>query len=122
MDRIEEFVEEGNSFICFDLSDFKTDDEYTEFIKIAKLEITKYAPGSVFTISNMTNAVLSKNTHDIIADWVTHNKPYVKYGAVYGVDFAMKTIGKTVGIVTQRLNLVYVATKDEAIKQLLNME
>ena len=122
MNRIEEFERDGKSFICFDLSEFKTDDEYTEFIESAKTAISSYSPESVFTISNMTNAVLSKNTHDIIAGWVAFNKPFVKYGAVYGVDFAMKTIGKTVGIVTQRLNLVYVATKEEAIEYLLNIE
>jgi len=122
MNRIEEFIEDSKSFICFDLSEFKTDDEYTEFIESAKSVIAKYSPESVYTISNMTNAVLSKNTHDIIAGWVAYNKPYVKCGAVYGVDFAMKTIGKTVGIVTQRLNIVYVATKEEAIKYLLNVD
>ena len=122
MNRIEEFIEDSKSFICFDLSEFKTDNEYIEFIESAKTVIAKYSPESVYTITNMTNAVLSKNSHDIIAGWVAFNKPYVKYGAVYGVDFTMKTVGKTVGIVTQRLNLVYVETKEEAIEYLLKVE
>ena len=122
MSRIEEFIEDGKKFICFDLSEFKTDDEYTDFIESAKIVIAKYSPESAYTITNMTNAVLTKNSHDIIAGWVAFNKPYVKYGAVYGVDFTMKTVGKTVGIVTQRLNLVYVETKEEAIEYLLKVE
>jgi len=122
MKRIEEFTKNEKSFISFDLSGFKTDDEYKDFIEAAKVVVKKHPPNSLFTLSNMQDAVLTSNTHDIIADWVTHNKPFVKYGAVYGVDFSMKTIGKTVGIVTQRLNLVYVSTREEAIDYLLNVE
>ena len=122
MTRIEEFTQDNKKFISFNMSGFKTDDDYYDFIEGAKVVMKKYPPDSVYTISNMEGSVLTPNTHDIIADWVAHNKPYVKYGAVYGVDFSMKTIGKTVGIVTQRLNLVYVSSKEEALEYLLNLE
>jgi len=122
MRRIEEFTENGKDFICFDLSGFKTDEDYKEFIESAKIVIRKHPPDSLYTITNMSGAVITSNTHDIIADWVGYNKPYVKCGAVYGVDFTMKTIGKAVGIVTQRMNLAYFASKEESIEYLVNLE
>jgi len=122
MNRLEEFTKNGKNFICYDLSGLKTDDEFKDLIATAKVLIKKYPPDSVYTITNMTGAVMTTNTHDIIADWIGHNKPYVKYAAVYGVDFTMKTIGKSVGIVTQRVNLEYVSSREEAMEFLLNLE
>ena len=122
MNRIEEFTQGGKKFMYFDFSDIKTDEEYIDFIKTAKIEVKKHPPDSIYTISNMKNAAITSNTHDIIADWVAHNKPYVKYGAVCNIDFSAKIIGKTVSIVTQRMNLVYVSSKEEAIEYLLNVD
>ena len=122
MNRIEEFKHEGKDVVLFNLSGFKTDNEYIEFIKKAKAMIIKYSENSLYTITNMTGAVVSINTHDIIVDWVKHNKPYVKSGVVFGTDATQKVIGKTASAVTQRSNLVYLDTKQEALDYISNLD
>jgi len=122
MDRIEEFKREGKDIILFDLSGFKTDNEYIELIKKAKAMIVKYQENSLYTITNMTGAVVSKNTHDIIVDWVQYNKEFVIFGVVFGADATQKIIGKTATAVTKRSNLVYLNTKEEAVEYIINLE
>ena len=122
MSRIEEFELEGKNIILFDLSGFKTDNEYVDLIKKAKAVIVKYSENSLYTITNMTGAVVSKNTHDIIADWVKYNKPYVVSGVVYGADATQVIIGKTASAVTQRSNLTYLGSKEEAIDYLIGLD
>jgi len=122
MSRIEEYKLEGKNIISFDLSGFKTDNEYVDLIKKAKAMIIKYPENSVYTITNMTGAIVSKNTHDIIADWVKHNKPYVRSGVVYGADATHKVIGKTASAVTQRSNLAYLGSKEEAEEYIIGLD
>jgi len=122
MNRIEEFEHEGKDVVLFDLSGLENDNEYIDLIKKAKAIIIKYSDNSLYTITNMTGAVVSKNTHDIIADWVMHNKPYVKFGVVFGADATQKIIGKTASAVTQRSNLVYLNTKEEALDYISNLD
>jgi len=121
MNRIEEFSQDGKNIMLFDFSGFTTDKEYTDLISSAKMLIMKYEPDSLYTVTNMKGAVVSAKTHDIIADWVKYNKPYVKHGVVYGVDAAQKVIGQTAAVVTQRTNLVYVSTKEDAMEHIKNL-
>ena len=122
MSRIEEFELDGKSFVYFDLSGFRKDNEYIDFIATAKTVIKKYPPNSLYTITNMKGAMVGGNTHVIMSEWVTHNKPYVKFGAVCSADTTAKVIGHTVSVVSQRSNLMYVDSKEEAIDSLLALE
>jgi len=122
MNRIEEFTRDGKNIIYIDFSGFTTDKEFTDFIASAKIVVKKYSPGSLYTITNITDAKISANTHDIMSDWITHNKPYVKFGAVYGADSTSKIIGKTASIVSQRSNLAYLSSKEEALDYLSKLD
>ena len=118
MNRIEEFTRGGKNIIYFDFSGFTTDKEFTDFIASAKIVVKKYPPDSIYTITNVEDIKVSANTHNIMSDWLAHNKPYVKSGTVYGADATSKIIGKTATIVSQRSNLAYVTSKEEAIDYL----
>ncbi|MCL2627346.1 MAG: hypothetical protein FWD44_01440 [Oscillospiraceae bacterium] len=120
--RIEEFKIGDKDVVFIDFSGFNNDKEAIAFIEASKPLIKKYPYNSIYTITNIEDVALSANSHDIISGWVEHNKPYVKFGVVYGVDGIKKVLGKTLKIVTGRKNLVYLSSKEEAIEYLTNLE
>ena len=122
MNRLEEFTRDGKVMVYIDFSNFSSNEELKSFIESAKPVMKKYSPNSVYTITNMEGIVFNKATHEIIAEWVEHNKPYVKYGAVFGVDGVKKTLAQTIAIITKRKNLIYVSSKEEAIDSLLKQD
>jgi hypothetical protein len=62
MERIEEFTREGKIFIYFDLSNFKSNNEFTQFIEKSKPVIEKYAEHSLYTITNIENVRFDSKT------------------------------------------------------------
>ena len=122
MNRIEEFKHAGKSVIYMDFSGFKENTEYKTIIDAAKTLIREYPHDSLYTITNMTNAVVNSNTHDTFSSFTEHNKPFVKLGLVCGADTTTKIIGKTVATVSGRSNLIYVSSKDDALDYLTNLE
>jgi hypothetical protein len=119
MDRIEEFAYGGKSFIFFDLSNFKSNDEFTELIEAAKPIVRKYAERSLYTITNIKNLRFDTTTKRIVADWMSNNKPYIAYGAVIGVDSIKQIMLNAVFALSGRRNMHIASTKEEAIEWLL---
>jgi len=117
--RIEEFTHEGKNFIYYDLSDFKTNDEFLEFTKKAKECIAKYAEYSLFTITNIKDVKFDSETKNIIADWMEYNKPYVKFGTVIGFDGIKKIMVNAILKLCGRKNMAFVSSKEQAIELLL---
>ena len=122
MDRIEEFTQDGKKIVYIDFSHFTTTEELSSFIESAKPYIKKYPLNSIYTITNMEGMTVNSETHDIMAGWVEHNKPYVKFGAVYGVDGIKRILAKTIAVLTKRNNLVYVSSRGEALNSLLQQD
>ena len=122
MNRIEEFLQEGKNIIYFDFSGLGTDQEFKDLINLAKIEIVKHPPDSIYTITNMEGVTVSTNTYGIISKWMTFNKPYVKFGVVCGADATKKVIGRSAAVVSQRSNIVYVSSKEEAINYIMNLD
>jgi len=117
--RIEEFAIEDKNFIYYDLSDFKTNDEFVEYTKIAKERITKYANYSLLTITNVKDVKFDSETKNIIADWMKYNKPYVKFGTVIGFDGIKKIMVNAVLKLCGRKNMAFISSKEQAIELLL---
>jgi len=117
--RIEEFVLYGLNFIYFDLSEFEENDQYKEFIEIAKKRIVKYAECSLFTITNIRKVKFNSETKKIIAEWMAYNKPYVKYGAVIGFDGIKRIVVNAIFKMGGRKNMTFSASKEQATEWLL---
>jgi len=117
--RIEEFTRDGKNIIYYDLSDFKTNDEFLEFTKTAKDSITKYAEHSLFTIANIRDVKFDSETKNIMADWMEYNKPYVKFGTVIGFDGIKKIMVNAILKLSRRKNIAFISTKEQAIEFLL---
>jgi len=117
--RIEEFTRDGKNFIYLDLSDFKENSEYKEFVGIAKVSIAKYAENSLLTITNVRDVKFDSETKKIIAEWMKFNKPYVKYGAVIGFDGIKRIVINAIFKMGGRKNMMFFPNKEQAVEWLL---
>jgi len=120
MKRIEEFEHEGRNFIYFDLSRLKTNEEFAQIIEESKPVIIKYAAKSVYTITNIEGVRYDTKTKKIVAEWMEHNKPYVQYGAVIGMDGIKRIMVNAIFALSGRKNMGSATTKEEAITWLLD--
>lgn len=122
MGRIEEFTCDGESFIYFDFSGFKINYEFKRLTTEGKAIIEKYPKQSVYTITNIKGILFDTQTKEIFAQWAEHNKPYVKQGAMIGMDGIKKIMMGSVLEISGRENVGYAHTKEQAIKLLLSSE
>jgi hypothetical protein len=120
--RIEEFVQNEKNFIYFDLSEFRANEEYNEFIEVAKTHMPKYAMNSLYTITNIRNVSYDTETKRVVAKWMDYNRPYVKYGAVIGFDGIKRIMVNAIFKISGRKNMVLVSSKEQAIEWLLKQE
>jgi len=119
MERIEEFTLEGKNFVYIDASGLSSDDDFLEVIKEAESTIAKYPEASVYTITNLSNLRFDTHTKEIAGKYTENNKYYVKYGAIIGVDGIKKMMVKVVMKLSDRPEMEYAFTKDQAIEMLL---
>lgn len=117
--RIEEFLVEGKNFIYIDMSDFKTGGEFTELIKRAEPLIAKYPEGSLYTITNLENSKFDTEMKGFVLDYLQHNKPYIKYGAVIGFDGIKKIMLNVLLEQSGRDNLLFAFSREQAVEFLL---
>jgi hypothetical protein len=118
--RIEEFTLDGKDFLYFDVSEFKDNREYKEFIEIAKERIAKYAERSLLTITNIKDVKFDTETKKIVSEWMSYNKPYVKYGAVIGFDGIRRIVVNAIFKMGGRKNMTFSSNKEQAIEWLLS--
>ncbi|MCL1894751.1 MAG: hypothetical protein FWG02_11075 [Holophagaceae bacterium] len=119
MGRIEEFTLEGKKFIYLDMSNFREVDEYNKLIEESIPLITKHSEFSIYTVTNIEGVRFDSEVKKSIAMWMEHNKPYVKYGAVCGVDGVKKIMLNAIFTLSGRMNMHTVTSKQEAIDWLL---
>jgi len=120
--RIEEFVRNGKAFIYIDLSNLKTNDEFDKMTKIIEPAVAKYPENSLYTVTNIENIRIDTESKKNIVRYLKHNKPYVKYGAVIGLDGIKKLIVTTTLKLSGRNNIIFAFTKEQAIELLLRQE
>jgi chloramphenicol O-acetyltransferase len=122
MKRIEEFSLDGKNFMYIDFSDFKTNDDFSQLITTIESLIAKYPEDSLYTITNIENIRFDSKSMKIVAKNMEHNKPYVKYGVVIGLDGIKKVMLTTVMKMSGRNNMHYAFSKEKAIEWLLALE
>jgi hypothetical protein len=120
--RIEEFMQDKKNFIYLDLSGFQTNNEYKEFVEVAKAHISKYAEKSLYTITNIRDVNFDTETKKIIAEWMDFNRIYVKFGAVMGFDGIKRMVVNSIFKLSGRKNMAFVSNKEAAIEWLLKQQ
>jgi len=120
--RIEEFSRGGKNFMYIDLSDLKKNEDFIELVKTIEPAVEKHPLLSLYTITNIENIRIDTESKQFIASYLEHNKPYVKYGAVIGLDGIKKILVSTVIKLSGRKDLIFAFTKEQAIDLLLNKE
>lgn len=121
-ERIEEFTQDEKNFIYLDLSGFETNDEFRNFIEVAKTYMPKYAENSLYTITNIKDVNFDSETKRVVQEWMDYNRSYVKYGAVIGFDGIKRMMVNSILKLSSRKNMVFVSSKEEAVEWLLKQE
>lgn len=119
MERFEEFSHDGKNFVYINFSGLTSDNEFLAVTDVIKDVIAKYPEQSVYTITNIENVRFDTNSKEIVAKYMEHNKPFVKYGVVIGLDGIKKMLVQTILKLSGRENLLFAFTKDKAIELLL---
>ena len=124
MDRIrtDVFTRDNKNFMYIDLSEFKTNEELTAITQDIGLEIAKYPPGSLYTITNIDNIRFDTESKAITAKYMEQNGPYVKYGAIIGLDGIKKIMAGLIFTMSGRKNMIFAYTKEQAVELLLRKE
>jgi hypothetical protein len=121
-ERIEEFTQDGKNFMYIDFSGYRTNEEFIDLILIAEPLIANYPKMSLYTISNIDNIRLDSKLKEIIAKYMEHNKPYVKYSALFGLDGIKKVMASSIAKMSGRENIHFAFTKEKAIEWLLEQD
>ena len=122
MKLTEEFELEGRSFIYIDFSKCRNNDEFIKAFAVIKPIIAKYPANSLYTITNVTGVRFDSELKEFLVDYISHNKPYVKYGAVIGMDGIKKITMNAVFKTSDRTNMLFAFSKEQAIELLLKQE
>jgi len=120
--RLEDFTVEGKNFVYIDMADLKTREGFIELIKFVEPAIAKYPEGSLYTITNLENARFDTEIKGLLLDFLKHNKPYVKYGAIIGFDGIKKIVANMLLALSGRNNLIFAFTREQAVEFLLEKE
>ena len=122
MERIEEFTQDGKSFMYIDFSNMKSNDDFLKMTAVVEPLIAKYPKNSLYTITNIENIRFDSESKGIIAKYLENNKPYVKYGAVIGLDGIKKVMVNITFKMSERRNMRFAFSRESAIEWLLQQE
>jgi hypothetical protein len=117
-ERIELFDFEGKRFIYYDISRFKNNFQFKEFIAYAKTIIQQSPEQSLFSITNVEGVIYDTETKLIVAVWMDFNRPYIKFGAVIGLDGIKRIMVNSILKISGRNNMKFFRSKDEATQWL----
>jgi hypothetical protein len=117
--RIEEFTRDSRRFVYFDMSGIKTNGEFRLLAEESKHVMEKHAERSVYTVINIEGMMFDTETKAIIAEWMARCKPYVKYGAVIGMDGIKKIMFSGLFETGEHDDISFAPTKEEAVLMLL---
>ena len=118
----EEFSLDGHNFVYIDLSKIDMKEDFSIASLEIKSVIAKYPPNSLYTITHIDSVKFDSELKKIIAEYMGHNKLYVKYGVVIGLDGIKKIIAKSIFKICGRTNMHFAFSKEQAIEWLLQQE
>jgi hypothetical protein len=88
---------------------------YTEFFGY-------FSINGMTRLINIENILFDTETKEIAAKCLTHNKPYVRCGAVIGLDGIKKIMASAALKLSGRKNISFFLSKEHAIEWLLQQE
>jgi hypothetical protein len=101
------------------LSNFKNNVQFREFIAYAKEVIQQYSKdNSLVSITNVEGVRYDSETKTIVAEWMDFNRPYVRQGAVVGLDGIKRIMVNSILKISGRNNMKFFRTRDEAAQWL----
>jgi hypothetical protein len=117
--RIERFEYNGRKFIYYDVSRFKNNTQFKTFIEYAKTVIQQYpVEGSLYSITNIEGVIYDTETKIVVAEWMDFNRPYIKRGAVIGLDGIKRIMVNSILKMSGRNNMKFFRTRDDAVQWL----
>ena len=119
--NIEEFQQDGKSFIYFNIAGLTDNEQVERFADVAKERIKKYRPKSVYVITSRMEFFDSR-TKEICSEWIVFNKPYVIASALVSIDGITRMMAKSIYKQAQRDLAPPFTTRDEAVAWLLTQE
>jgi hypothetical protein len=122
VERFEEFIIGTRNFMFIDFSGFKNVDDFNKLIGLLKPAIAKYPLNTLNTITNLENVRIDTDFKEIAIEYMAHNKPYVKYGVIIGIDGIKKIMANTVIKLSGRKNMFFTFTKEQAVEWILGQK
>ena len=122
MERIEEFGLQGKNFMYIDLSNLMANDDFILLTQRIEPMIAKYPEHSLYTVTNIENVRFDSKSTDLVIKYMKNNKPYVKYGAVIGLDGIKKLMVSTIVKLSGRSNMHFAFTREQAVEWLLQQD
>jgi hypothetical protein len=122
-DRVEMFERDGIRFIFYDVSHFRSNAEFSEFIALAENFISKFPQEAAFcSVTNIEGVTYDSETKKIVAEWMNFNRPFIKYGAVIGLDGIKKIMVNSILRISGRSNMKFFHSRQEAIDWFLSQK
>ena len=84
MERVQFIQHKGKKILHLNFADC-TADEVLQVIEMSRAAIRTQAPGSVLTLTDVTNTAFNSKVSEAMKEFVSHNRPYVNAAAVVGV-------------------------------------
>ena len=122
MTRVDEFTIDGKTFVSIDFSGIQISSDFINVIKIAKLRLAEHPENSVYTIVNMDDIRFASELKRAAVEMLKENKPYVRYGAVFGIDGVQKMMLTEILKLSGRTNMHFAFSREKAIEKLLKLE
>jgi len=104
----------GKEILFFDFSHNNSKEEYIPIIDTAKLWLKDKGPSSVLTLTDVTNAHFNAEILNLLKELTSHNKPYVKAGAIVGITRPLAKLAYNAVMAFSKRTLPIFDTHDEA--------
>ena len=104
----------GKQILFFDFSHNNCKEEYIPIIDTAKLWLKDKGPSSVLTLTDVTNAHFNAEILNLLKELTSHNKPYVKAGAIVGITRPLAKLAYNAVMAFSKRTLPIFDTHDEA--------
>lgn len=101
-ERVRWIEHKGKKILFHDLSNIMDSEVALETFARSKEIIAKCEPRSILTLTTVANSRFNPEIIAGLKDLATHNKPFVRYGAVTGVTGLLRVIFVTVTQLTGR--------------------
>lgn len=107
----------GKKIVLFDFSHC-TKEEIPPIVEEAKVWMSQQAPGSVLTLTDVSDTTFNSDTIEAMKGFTVHNKPFVKAAAVVGIRGLLKAVYNFVTYFSQR-NIPIFETREKAMDWLV---